>query len=245
MEMNYKFNINGLDDKMGDGIPDKHIVLLAGTPGTMKSTLAYYTLLSNAQGGETKALYLTLEQDKDNFMYHLNKLGLGDNAEGRMNLFDLTTTREQWLKWSQNNEADAKIEENDGKMNLNTFKKQLETLKGAMGFNLLVIDSLPVVEMMFKMKDPRDDLFHFFKWLKTLNVTTFVITEMTQDSPKFSKHDIDFLADGIIKLSMVNISPTKVQRQIQIVKMRGVDHTTDPFELRFANNGFEALKVII
>jgi KaiC/GvpD/RAD55 family RecA-like ATPase len=95
------------------------------------------------------------------------------------------------------------------------------------------------------MKDPRDDLFHFFKWLKTLGVTTLLIAEMSQDSPKYSKHDIDFLADGIIKVSMVPISLTKTTRHIQVVKMRGVNHTTDPFELRFANNGFEALKVIM
>ena len=244
MDKCYKLNIEGLDDKMDEGIPDKHIVLIAGTPGTMKSTLAYYTLLANAQSGNAKALYLTLEQDKDNFMYHLNKIGFGDNAEGRMNLFDLTTTREQWLKWKKDGRG-AEAEGTGGKSSLDTFKNQLETLKGAMDFNLLAIDSLPVVEMMFQMKDPRDDLFQFFKWLKTLGVTTMLITEMTQDSPKFSKHDIDFLADGIIKLSMEQVSPTKVQRQIQVIKMRGVNHTTDPFELRLANNKFEALRVIV
>ncbi len=242
MEKTYKLNINGLDDKMDGGIPEKHIILLAGTPGTMKSTLAYRTLMANAQDGETKALYLTLEQDRDNFMYHLTKLGMGDNVEGRLNLYDLTTTREQWLKLSQ--DSGIHPEDPTGKVNMETFKRQLETLKNALGFNLLVIDSLPVVEMMFKMDDPRDELFHFFKWLKKLGVTTFLITEMSQDSPKFSKHDIDFLADGIIKLSMEQINPTKSQRQIQIIKMRGVNHTTDPFELRYTPDGFEALKVI-
>ena len=240
MDKTYKLHINGLDDKMDAGIPDKHIVLLAGTPGTMKSTLAYYFLHSNTKQGDAKALYLTLEQEKDNFMYHLTKLGLGDPADG-MNLYDLTTTREQWMKLSQQSGDASAGDDRD----LETFKRQIETLKGALGFDLLVIDSLPVVEMMFKMKDPREDLFYFFKWLKSLGVTTFLITEMSQDSPKFSKHDIDFLADGIIKVAMVQVNPTKIQRHIQIVKMRGVNHTTDPFELQYSNNKFEAMKVII
>ena len=231
--------IDGFDYEQGGGIPKVHIILLSGTPGTMKSTLAYYFLLANAREEEVKALYLTLEQDRDNFMYHLKKLGLDDTAEGRMNLYDLSTTREEWMKFSQG------AADESGTMDLETFKRQLETLKTAMGFDLLVIDSLPVVELMFKMKDPREDLFHFFKWLKQLGVTTFLITEMTQDSPKFSKHDIDFLADGIIKLSVVQMSPTKSQRQIQVVKMRGVHHTTDPFEFRYTPDGFEALKIII
>ncbi len=244
MEKNYKLYIDGLDENMEDGIPNKHIILLAGTPGTMKSTLAYHFLNENTKQNDASALYLTLEQDKKNFMYHINKLGIGEPVEN-MRLFDLTITREQWLKLSQR-QADMADDANAGTVkDLETFKRQLETLKGALDFDLLVIDSLPVLEMMFKMDDPRKDLFHFFKWLKKLDVTTVLIGEMSQDSPKYSKHDIDFLADGIIKVSMVQISPTKTARHIQVVKMRGVNHSTDPFELRFANNRFEALKVIM
>lgn len=244
MEDNYKLHIDGLDEKMEDGIPNKHIVLLAGTPGTMKSTVAYHFLNENTKQNDTKALYLTLEQDKDNFMYQINRLGIGEPVDN-MRLYDLTTTREQWLKLGQSQTEIVDDENASANKDLETFKRQIETLKGALGFDLLVIDSLPVLEMMFKMSDPRDDLFHFFKWLKKLNVTTFLITEMSQDSPKYGKHDIDFLADGIIKVSMVPISPTKTARHIQVVKMRGVNHSTDPFELRFVNNGFEAFKVIM
>jgi len=243
MVKTYKLGVSGLDEKMEDGIPEKHIVLLAGTPGTMKSTLAYLFLHTNTQQEDTKALYLTLEQDKGNFMYHIEKLGIGEPAEGRLHLYDMSMTRAQWQKIKET--APLSNGESTENKELDIFKRQIETLKGALGFDLLVIDSLPVAEMMFKMKDPRDELFHFFRWLKKLGVTTILITEMTQDSLKYSKHDIDFLADGIIKLSMVGIGPTKTARHIQVVKMRGVDHTTDPFELRFTPSGFEALKVIM
>ena len=80
--MSYKLYIKGLDDKMDEGIPEKHIVLLTGTPGTMKSSISYNILFNNAKEKETKCLYLTLEQDKDNFLYHLNKLGMGDPIPG-------------------------------------------------------------------------------------------------------------------------------------------------------------------
>ena len=243
MEKNYKLYIDGLDENMGDGIPNKHIILLAGTPGTMKSTLAYHFLNENTKQNDANALYLTLEQDKKNFMYHINKLGMGEPVEN-LRLFDLTITREQWLMLSKRQaEDDEDVTSTD--KDLETFKRQIETLKKGIEFDLLVIDSLPVLEMMFKMSDPRKDLFHFFKWLKKLDVTTVLIGEMSQDSPKYSKHDIDFLADGIIKVSMVQISPTKTARHIQVVKMRGVNHSTDPFELRFANSRFEAFKVIM
>jgi len=239
MGENYKLYIKGLDDKMDEGIPHKHVVLLTGTPGTMKSSIAYNILYNNAKQG-VKGMYLTLEQDKENFQYHLDKLGMGEQIENVLNLYDMSTVREQWDKLRKKQGAgDAK----EGQ-SLETFKRQVETLKTALGFKLLVIDSLPVVEMMFKMTDPRDDLFYFFKWLKQLDVTTIIISEMQQDSPKFSRHDIDFLADAIIKVSLEKIDPTTAQRQIQVIKMRGVNHTTDPFTLNFKDGAFDAAKVI-
>jgi len=237
--MDYKLYVNGLDEKMDQGIPEKHIILLAGTPGAMKSSFAYHFLEKNVKNNDIKALYLTLEQEKENFLYHLNKLGMGKDLGNNLQIFDMTTTREQWLKLSQN----TTITEESAR-DLDTFKRQIETLRGALGFNLLVIDSLPVAEMMFKMKDPREDWFYFFKWLKKLQVTTILITEMSQDSPKYSKNDIDFLADGIIKLSMVEAAPTKTQRHIQLVKMRGVDHSTDPYVIYLKNGAFEASKAL-
>jgi|GEM_PF-377779 len=301
MENGYALNITGLDDKMDSGIPDKHIVLLTGTPGTMKSTLAYYILYNHAKNHDVKSLYLTLEQEKDGFLFHLNKLGLGD-PNPNIRLFDMSTTREQWMKLSQNKITQVKevlpdancgsceykgcldyatavvtsgeatnlcvpggeevhekvasimgvdtsspeVKEKASKnKDLETFKRQLQTLKNVIDFKLLVIDSLPVIEMMFRMQSPRDDLFHFFKWLKKLGVTTFLISEMSQDSQSYSRHDIDFLADGIIKLSLYQQNPTTVQRHIQIAKMRGVDHTTDPFVIRYTGSEFEAMKVLM
>lgn len=247
MAEHYKLHINGLDEKMDSGIPDKHIILLTGTPGTMKSSLAYYMLYQNAKKDGVKGLFLTLEQERDNFQYHLNKLGLGEQIEDKLKLFDMTITREQWMKISQKQEAAGEPVEGrvSDEKDLGLFKRQIETLRKLLNFDLLVIDSLPVLELMFRMDDPREDLFHFFKWLKKLNVTTILISEMSQDSPAYSKHDIDFLADGIIKLSMVPQSPTTIQRHIQIAKMRGVDHTTDPFVLRYTGSEFEALKVLM
>ena len=234
---------------MDTGIPEKHVVLLTGTPGTMKSSLAYNILYQNAKRDGISGLYLTLEQDTENFSYHINKLGMGDQVEGKLRLFDMSTTREQWLKISK-----AKAEKEGAgtetvtagtDRDLATFQRQIETLRGPLGYELLVIDSLPIIEMMFGLKNPREDLFHFFKWLKKLDVTTIVISEMSADSPKLSKHDIDFLADGIIKVAMVPMDPTTTQRHIQIVKMRGVNHTTNPFSLTFKEGAFGTTRVIM
>ncbi len=243
MKRSFKLYIRGLDDKMDQGIPENHIVLLTGTPGSMKSTIAYNFLYQNAKNDGVPGLYLTLEQDKENFMYHLSKLGMGEPIKDKLRLFDMSATRAQWLKLTK--AKAGKEEEGSTTKDLETFKRQIEVLRGSLGFELLVIDSLAVAEMMFRMTNPREDLFHFFKWLKKLGVTTILVTEMSQDSLKLSKHDVDFLADGIIKTTMVQLDPTTTQRQIQIVKMRGVNHTTNPFSLNFKDGEFDASRVLM
>ncbi len=244
MVKSYRMNIRGLDSKMEEGIPEKHTVMVTGTPGTMKSSICYNFLYHNAKDEGVNGLFLTLEQDKDNFMFQLKKLGMGEPIEGKLNLYDMTTTREQWERMSKD-AAGGGGQISTKNMDLETFKRQIETLKGVLNFELLVIDSLPVLEMMFKMDNPREDLFHFLKWLKTLGVTTLLISEMSQDSPKYSAHDIDFLVDGIIKVGLVPLDLTTTVRHIQVIKMRGVHHSTSPMALNFKNGEFEGIPVII
>ena len=48
--------IHGFDDKLGGGIPEGHVVLLAGEPGTMKSTIAFNMIYETrfATGGRAR-----------------------------------------------------------------------------------------------------------------------------------------------------------------------------------------------
>ena len=45
----YRTHVHGLDENIGGGIPEGSVVLLSGTAGTMKSSLAYYMLYTNAR----------------------------------------------------------------------------------------------------------------------------------------------------------------------------------------------------
>jgi KaiC/GvpD/RAD55 family RecA-like ATPase len=47
----FKTYIRGFDEEIEGGIPQGHVVLVAGPPGTMKSSLAYSILYNNALNG--------------------------------------------------------------------------------------------------------------------------------------------------------------------------------------------------
>lgn len=238
---NYSLYIQGLDEEMDGGIPEKHIVMIAGRPGTMKSSIAYNILYNNAKEEGISCLYVTLEQDKENFMYQISKMGFGDEIKNKLHLFDLSMVRKRWQELKDKGDkedkpgTDKKIE---------NFKRQLDHLRWSTNCELLVIDSLQVIELLFPMENERDQLFHFFRWLKDMKITTMIISGMSPDSNAFSKHDIDFLADGVIEIKIERVGDFSTQRLLRVVKMRGVNHSTDYWSLLFEDGEFRITRAM-
>ena len=62
--------VEGLDERMQGGIPRKHIVLVAGSSGSMKSTLTFSMLYNSVLNDNTSGIYVTLEQGKESLQSH-------------------------------------------------------------------------------------------------------------------------------------------------------------------------------
>ncbi|MCK4757984.1 MAG: AAA family ATPase [Thermoplasmata archaeon] len=232
MAERFETYIEGFDDKLDGGIPNESIVLLVGEPGTMKSSVGFNILFNNAKEKKAKCVYITLEQSTGSLVRHMKSMGMDhqlvtDNLEIvdigliRQQLTDLQT--DTWLQ---------------------VFKMYVKNLKDREDYDILVIDSLPVLDVLAKFEDPREDLFHLFEWLRKLGITTIMISEMNPDSRSYAKHDEDFLVDGIIYLRMVESGGVSVQRQIRCVKMRATNHSTDFYSLMFDGGRFKTTKVI-
>jgi KaiC/GvpD/RAD55 family RecA-like ATPase len=231
-EERIKTYIEGLDEKMQGGIPAGSVVLLVGEPGTMKSSVAFNMLFNNAKENDFKGLYVTLEQGSNSLTKHMAGMGMDPGTVSeKIEIVDiglirkkLTQLREQ--SWVQ------------------VFKMYTKNLKDSSDYSLLVIDSLPVLEVLARFDNPREELFHLFEWLRDLGVTTLLITEMNPDSKAFADKGEDFLADGIIYLRMMESGDVSVQRHIRVVKMRATEHNTDHHTLLFDHGKFKATRVI-
>jgi len=226
----YKTYIEGFDQEIEGGIPEGHVVLISGPPGTMKSSVAYSMLYNNARFNGTKGLYVCLEQSKKSLGFHMARLGMKDEkVEGAIEILDLSKIRKA-------------MTENVQRPWLEIMKKHLADVKHEKSFELIVIDSLPVLEMMAALRVKRSNLFHFFEWLRDLGVTSLVVSEIIPESAKL--YDEDFLADGVIHLLMEKVGKIDVYRRIRCVKLRGVKHSTGYFTLEFRNGRFHATQVI-
>ncbi len=221
-----KTYVKGLDESTSGGIPKGHIVLIAGKPGTMKSSLAFNILYRNADEEGIPGAYVTLEQSRESLLENMKGLNMDVNGlEGSLSILDLAMIRKKLTNLSKQTW-------------LEVFKMYVENLRKNMKIELLVIDSMPVLELMGKFENPRDELFNLFEWLRDLGLTTFLIAEMKQGSDQFSDNDEDFLADGIIHLDLKR-EGSSVNLFLSVVKMRKSNHRRGYFPLIFDRSGFE------
>jgi len=225
----YKTYIKGLDEELGGGIPEGHIVLISGTPGTMKSSVAYNILYNNIKQENSVGVYVSLEQSRENLLFQIESLRLHDIEELKLTILDMAKIRKE-------------VDMTKEKPWLDVLKKHLDYLKESLNFDLLVIDSLPVLEMISKAEDERAYLFYFFEWLRDLKVTSFIISEISTDPTRV--YPEEFLTDGIILLTMERVNEVDVHRRIRCVKMRGVNHNTGYFTLEFKDDAFQASQAI-
>jgi KaiC/GvpD/RAD55 family RecA-like ATPase len=223
--------VKGFDKELDGGIPYGHLVLISGSPGTMKSTLAYSIMYNNVIKSNMSGSYISLEQSAPSLTFHLNQAGFKTShaVKDKVQVIDLAKIRKE-------------LKEDPKKDWLDVLKLYIEYLVKENDYDILIIDSLPVVEIMAKMKDRRSDLFFFFEWLRDLSVTTFIIIETAEVDKGLLEEE--FLADGIINMSMKVVGDVDVQRRIRCVKMRGANHNMCYFSLEFKKGVFKIAPAI-
>ena len=224
--------IHGFDEKLGGGIPPGSVVLLAGEPGTMKSTIAFNVLYQNALREGRTGTYISLEQGRESLTRHLVSMSLSPkDVENKVSIVDLGMIRRNLDGMAQKTWIDI-------------FKMYASNLKRSLNYDLLVVDSLPVLEVMSRFEHPREDLFQLFEWLRDLKATTILISEMKPGSEDFGKDGEEFLSDGIIHLKMERVDDANIQRRIRCVKMRGTNHSPNYYTLIFQNGILQATRIL-
>ncbi|MFQ6107327.1 MAG: RAD55 family ATPase [Thermoplasmata archaeon] len=235
----YRTYVKGLDEEIEGGIPQGHVILIAGPPGTMKSSLAYSILYHNAAQKKVRSMYFTLEQSRRSLEFQMSRLSMDPKlVMDSLRVQDLSRIR----KGIDEVRGRPRFGRETERPWLEVMKKILEDLKETENFELLAVDSLPILEIISRLKDRRIQLFHFFEWLRDLDLTTIIITET---SPQIGEvHDEDFLADGVIHVLMEKVGDIDVYRRIRIVKLRGVNHNTGFFTLEYKQGRFQVSQVI-
>jgi KaiC/GvpD/RAD55 family RecA-like ATPase len=227
--------ISGLDEQIESGIPVGTVNIVSGTPGSMKSSFAYSLLYHNAHKIGLKGLYISMEQDVGSLIAQMERLGMMEKTN-KLVVEDYASLD----KKLQDSKFQKLKFENDWITRIKTYIQEIEKNT----FDIMVLDSLDALYALTLVDNPRRELYHFFKTLRDTETTSFLISEMTQNSDKFSKFGVEeFLCDGIIHLDFKRTGTilSRLERFIGIVKLRNTNFTTQYFPLQHVDNQFKIL----
>lgn len=200
--------VEGMDEKIGGGIRNGHIILIFGSPGTMKSTLCLSMLWNNSTRDNRKCVYITLEEPKNSLMESMKNLGFWPFDETKFVISDIAGLRLEHV------EADS------GRDWFKILEDYIKKRYDEHGLDLLVIDSLNAIFSLERVENPRKQLFHFFGFIRKLGITAFIISELHPGQEEISAYGEDFLADGTFALKFHQVGEADYQLRIRCLKLR-------------------------
>jgi len=210
--------VEGLDTILYGGIPRSNTVLLTGSCGTGKTSLALEFLIHGAQKGEN-SLFVSVTEDSEKLLANIIPYKFFDKGlikAGKLVLVDLPVMYER-LGLTK---SELSMEEID------LLVSALTSLAKELGTRRLVIDS--VTSVCYKLKTPekiRDFILKISKSLSDLECTSILVGELPAGSESYSSFGVEeAIADGII--IMANMERRgDLLRTLQVIKMRGTMHS--------------------
>jgi circadian clock protein KaiC len=210
--------VPGLDDMIVGGVPRPCAILVAGEPGTGKTTLCVQSMFSAAKNGE-KALYITAISEPQ---WVVQKFLSG------FKFYDQSLVdRESVVFVDLGKDLIA---------NPSTILNKITGLVEKHMPDRLVIDPItPITEMLHWRGETREFMHELFAKLKAFDCITLVTAEMSYDDIP-SKMEA-YMVDGVLMLSYPE--EDKVRRKfLEVLKMRGTRHVTGRQLVEIGSEGF-------
>jgi len=201
-----KSGIPGLDEMIMGGFPSPSAILIAGEPGTGKTTMAVQSLLSGAKDGE-RGLYITAISEPQ---------WLVQKYLSTFNFYEQELVEREVVSFIDIGPA---LMKNPGEM-LNIIKKRIEQHSP----QRVVIDPItPICDLLQWRGETREFIHELFAFLKAYGCVAMITAEMSYED---ISHSIEgYMVDGVIVLSYPE--EEKVRRKfLEVLKMRGTKHTT-------------------
>jgi circadian clock protein KaiC len=215
--------VRGLDDILGGGIPEFSFNIIAGSPGSGKTTMVHQIVFANATA-QKPALFFTvlgepaikmLRYQQQYSFFDESKLG---NAVRFFNLADVVLNQD-----------------------LNAVYDEITKQVTAANPSVVVVDSFRTVVRKVVSGASEIEMQSFIQrlaqFLASWEATTFLVGEYVpeeiRDNPLFT------IADGLFWLSQ-NVERNSVVRKLQILKVRGQDSVPGLHTIRISDAGLQA-----
>jgi KaiC/GvpD/RAD55 family RecA-like ATPase len=220
-----KSGIPGLDEALGGGFLEGSVITVSGPTGSGKSSFAAQFIYSGAADHDEPGIYIAIEESRRDFLFHMGGFVWDFESLERDRKFIL---------------LDYPIHEVDQIINQTAA---IQEIINSSGIKRVVIDSVMPIALYFKSDEERKTGFlKFIENLHKWNVTTLIVSEdlkIHSGSRPSSEYGIESFTDGWISLFFSYDEKTKErERNLEIVKMKGVSHSHRSWPATLTNAGF-------
>lgn len=229
-----KTDIPGFDQLFENGgIPQGNAVMIAGGPGTGKSTFCRQICVNQIKQGK-RCMYVSFEEGKDRIVQSLEEFGWNVNdaiEKGEFLIQNINPLDILRMKFGSLGGTGSATE----------LSYKIKPLVIPKGFNpdVIVVDSLSAIiaASITKEKNYRVYLQQLFSFFEDTGATSLLISETDPLPTRFSDSGIEeFLADGIIVLYNVKMEDRR-KNALEILKMRYGKHVKKIVSMEITENG--------
>jgi len=222
--------VEGLDNILNGGIPRGNTVLVTGSCGTGKTTMSLEFLVHGAMGSEN-CLFISVTEASNKLLSNIIPYTFFDKSlleSGKLTFIDMPPMYERLGL----EKVEFTFEEIqllvDG---ITHIVKQLDVKR-------LVIDSITSVCYRLKTEEKiRDFILKLGKAVSDYGCTTILVSEISPKEERYSLYGVEeAIADGIILLANME-RRGDLLRTIQVVKMRGTQHSRAKYVLDLTDMG--------
>lgn len=212
--------VRNLDEILTGGLPLGELTVFAGSPGSGKTILSQQIIFKNSSPEKPALIFQTLSEPTAKTLRYLKQFTFFDPKkleDGSIRFVDLgEILRSKGLEQS-----------------VELLMKNVKEVNPA----YVVIDSFKVFEDLAKSREElRKFSYEIAINLMAWECTTFFLGEFSaqdiETNPLFS------IIDGVIMLK-VRLESGEHQRFIQVIKMRGTDHSRDEHSFSINSSGIE------
>ena len=231
--------IDDLDEILQGGVPVGSSILISGASGTGKTTTCFEILARAAADGEPGVIYLTSETPERAIAnmgpYDFFSQSLVD--DGKLVIEDMGET----YKHLGIEHPDTGLSQEDGHKLLEAIEKAVDDA----GAKRLAIDSLTTVLASFDNEGRvRSFLKQMVRTFTAKGITLYLTSELAPESVRYSSMGIeDTITDGVILLSNIE-SRGDLLRSLQIIKMRGAEHSRSRYVMDLTQYGIIIVPVL-
>ena len=219
--------IEGLDDMIQGGIPQRSLLVSIGEAGTGKTTFGLQFINHALENGES-AVFIALEETHERVVDTAEDKGWPFQEyidEGRLAVVDLDPI--------------------EMANSLTSIRDELPGLVQEFGASRLVLDSVSLLEMMYSdQASRRNEIFDFTNSLKQAGVTTFLTSEASEGDPYHSRFGIiEYLTDAVFVLRYIRPEDFRETRlAVEIQKIRDANHSRELKPYEITNDGISVYR---